>query len=55
MALPFLESMRAPFARSTAGPDPVPRRMLGICNNLGVLPKSFFPEGTGRDYTPRRT
>ena len=29
-----------------------PRRMFGICNNLGVLPKPFFPEGTGRDYTP---
>jgi hypothetical protein len=52
MALPFLESMRAPFARSADGPDSAPRRMLGICNNLGVLPKAFFPEGTGRDYTP---
>ncbi len=27
-----------------------PRRMLLISNNLGVLPKPFFPEGTGRDY-----
>jgi len=50
MALPFLESMSAPFARSAAGP--VPRRMFCICNNLGVLPRPFFPEGTGRDYTP---
>jgi len=24
--------------------------MLLISNNLGVLPKPFFPEGTGRDY-----
>ena len=52
MALPFLESMRAPFARSADGPGPVPRRMLCICNNLGVLPEPFFPEDTGRDYTP---
>src|SRR4051812_20841690 len=50
MALPFLESMRAPFARSANAPGPVPRRMFCICNNLGVLPKPFFPEGTGRDY-----
>ena len=27
-----------------------PRRMLLISNNLGVLPKPFFPEATGRDY-----
>ena len=29
---------------------PVPRRMLLIANNLGVLPKLFFPEGAGREY-----
>ncbi len=53
MALPFLESMRARFARSADGdkPGPAPRRILAICNNLGVLPKPFFPEGAGRDYT----
>jgi hypothetical protein len=53
MALPFLESMRAPFARAAEGDasGPAPRRMLCICNNLGVLPKPFFPEGKGRDYT----
>jgi BMFP domain-containing protein YqiC len=50
MALPFLESMMAPFARSADGPSPSPRRMFCICNNLGVLPKLFFPEGTGRGY-----
>jgi BMFP domain-containing protein YqiC len=50
LALPFLESMRAPFARAAAGP--VPRRMFCICNNLGVLPGPFFPKDAGRDYTP---
>ncbi len=50
MALPFLESMRTPFARAAAGPGP--RRMFCICNNLGVLPKPFFPDDAGRDYTP---
>jgi hypothetical protein len=24
--------------------------MLGICNNLGLLPDLFFPKGSGRDY-----
>src|ERR1051325_9840085 len=51
VALPFLESMRAPFAIAADGPSP-PRRMFCICNNLGVLPKPFFPEDAGRDYTP---
>ncbi len=48
LALPMLECMSPAFAR-TAQP---PRRMLIIANNLGVLPKHFFPQGTGgRDYT----
>src|SRR3954469_8225326 len=50
MALPFLESMGVPFARASAAA--VPRRMFCICNNLGVLPRPFFPEDAGRDYTP---
>ncbi len=50
MALPLLESMSAPFARAAAGPGP--RRMFCICNNLGVLPRPFFPDDAGRDYTP---
>ncbi len=29
---------------------PIPRRMLLISNNLGVLPEPFFPTTTGRDY-----
>ena len=50
MALPFLESMAAPFARASAAA--APRRMFCICNNLGVLPQPFFPLDAGRDYTP---
>ena len=50
MALPILESMASPFARASAAA--VPRRMFCICNNLGVLPRPFFPEEAGRDYTP---
>jgi hypothetical protein len=26
--------------------------MLGICNNLGLLPENFFPTDSGVDYTP---
>ena len=43
MALPFLEA----FGKESI----VPRRMLAICTNLGVLERHFFPEQTGRDYT----
>ena len=27
-----------------------PRRMVGICNNLGLLPEKFFPKVAGSDY-----
>jgi len=38
---------------SVQGGGVTPRRMLAICNNLGLLPDHFFPkEGTGRDYVP---
>jgi hypothetical protein len=26
--------------------------MLAICNNLGLLPEHFFPQGEGHDYSP---
>ena len=55
LSLPFLDSMLPAFARaaqssSPLAPNPTPRRMLGICNNLGLLPDQFFPTGAGRDY-----
>jgi uncharacterized protein DUF1552 len=55
LALPFLDSMMAPFARCAEATSPLvpsatPRRMFGICNNLGLLPGSFFPGGSGREY-----
>ena len=46
LALPLLERM-APLTGQTAAP---PRRILIIANNLGVLPKYFFPHNPGRDY-----
>jgi hypothetical protein len=50
LALPFLESMVPAFAQK--GSDVKPRRMLAICNNLGLLGGEFFPAGAGRDYAP---
>jgi hypothetical protein len=47
-ALPLLDCMTPSHADETRGR--VPRRMLLISNNLGVLPKPFFPATAGRDY-----
>src|SRR5256885_8646139 len=44
LALPVLE--RVAFAKSA----PAPRRILAVCNNLGVLPDKFFPAQPGRRY-----
>jgi len=57
LSLPFLNSMLPTFARAAASSSPLapeapPRRMLAICNNLGLLSWNFFPEGAGRDYKP---
>ena len=45
LALPALES----FAGKAT---PSPHRLLAIETNMGILPKFFFPEKTGRDYVP---
>ncbi len=57
LSLPMLESMLPAFARGAeagsmqgAGTGGKPRRMLAICNNLGLLPDQFFPQQTGRGY-----
>jgi hypothetical protein len=54
LSLPFLESMSPVFARgagrAAATLDGKPRRMLAICNNLGLLPEHFFPKVAGADY-----
>src|SRR5437762_7834658 len=55
-SLPLLDAMTPAFAaaakRIAAGTTPggKPRRMFGICNNLGLLPEHFFPKQSGRDY-----
>jgi hypothetical protein len=48
LALPFLDAMIPAFARDAKVLPP--RRMLAVCNNLGLVPEKFFPEQAGRDY-----
>jgi hypothetical protein len=48
LALPFLDAMIPAFAREAKTLPP--RRILAVCNNLGLVPEKFFPEQTGRGY-----
>ena len=55
LSLPMLEAMTPVFAgvaksAATVTPGGKPRRMFGICNNLGLLPEHFFPKESGRGY-----
>ncbi len=50
MALPLLDAMRPALCSAGADASSVSRRMLGICNNLGLLPEHFFPKEAGSDY-----
>lgn len=53
LSLPWLEAMLPRLARAAdAAASSTPRRMLAICNNLGVLGEPFFPKDAGHDYTP---
>ncbi|MDO8545060.1 MAG: DUF1552 domain-containing protein [Opitutaceae bacterium] len=56
LSLPLFESMAPVFARPSSASSVngvgKPRRMLGICNNLGLLPEHFFPQQRGRGYEP---
>ncbi len=49
LGLPMLECMTPVFVK--AAQPQTPKRMLCIANNLGVLPKNFFPTTNGRNYT----
>ena len=57
LSLPLLEAMVPAFAAVTedcctpTSSAAKPRRMLAVCNNLGLLPEQFFPKTSGRDYT----
>jgi len=47
LALPLLDAMRPAFGRAA---EPVPRRLVAVCTNLGVYEKNFFPATAGRDF-----
>ncbi|WP_439629391.1 DUF1552 domain-containing protein [Gemmata sp.] len=49
VSLPMLDAMRPAFA---AEKPAVPRRMIAIQTNMGILPQNFFPAETGTDYEP---
>jgi hypothetical protein len=49
LSLPMLDAMRPAMAREAQAPPP--RRMLAVCNNLGLLPEEFFPTEPGKGYT----
>jgi hypothetical protein len=53
LALPLLDAMRPAVASAAEknSDQRVARRMLGICNNLGLLPDNFFPTDSGVNYT----
>jgi hypothetical protein len=44
LALPWLESL------APAQTGEIPRRMIAIETNQGILPQEFFPKETGKDY-----
>jgi len=52
-----LDALGPAFAGGGASDSPTtpgakPRRILAVCNNLGLLPDQFFPQQAGRDYAP---
>jgi hypothetical protein len=61
LSLPFLESMLPGVARAAAkaggplAPGGKPRRMLAVCNNLGLLGDRFSPAAPAAIMSPRRT
>ena len=49
MALPMLAAMQ-PRVASAAAQAAIPRRMIAIETNMGILPQFFFPDKGGKDY-----
>jgi BMFP domain-containing protein YqiC len=63
LSLPFLDAMLPRLASSAVAAaaagapasDGKPRRMLAVCNNLGLVPDQFFPTGAGKAYVSSPT
>jgi len=49
IGLPLLEAMMPAFAKAEAAKK-IPRRMVCIQTNMGIMPQFFFPEKAGADY-----
>jgi len=49
MALPLLDAMQ-PKLRGAEAEKAIPRRMVAIETNMGILPQFFFPEKAGKDF-----
>lgn len=57
LALPLLDAMTATDSKAAiqaAAPSAggVPRRMVAVQTNMGILPQYFFPDTEGADYKP---
>ncbi len=48
LALPLLETMQPSLLRAATGE--APRRMVNICNTLGIYPEAWLPKQTGAAY-----
>jgi len=49
LALPMLEAMQ-PRLKAADAARAIPRRMVAIETNMGILPQFFFPEQAGKEY-----
>ena len=49
MALPMLDAMEVKLSAAEKA-KAIPRRMVAIQTNMGILPQFFFPEKAGKDY-----
>ncbi len=54
IGLPFLEAMMPSFARAADEARKLPRRLVAIQTNMGIIPQYFFPEQGGADYKPSK-
>jgi hypothetical protein len=50
LALPFLDAMWPVRSSAAAVASAAPKRMITVCNSLGLYTPDLFPAETGRDY-----
>jgi hypothetical protein len=52
LSLPWLSAMAPSVFATTPAARPPKMRMVAMCYGLSLYPEYFFPEGSGRNYTP---